>query len=309
MAQPQGYNQFSNYGPVPGQQAAGQRFQQDRQRPTSDLNQQPPTGDAQRQQSQYPRGTFQQSPMWQSQRPQAQPQTQAAPPAPGAAGQMPPDTQPQTRPAPPPMPQMSQPTSHMEMGDYNAPGAWTNGYNPHMVQDQPAAPSYPQGTFQPAPRQPQPMAPPTPAPAPMPARAPAAAQAQPALTSGVPTWMLGQYDRALAQGYAPSTSVDPMSGEGWKNGISPQAFQQQNPYYGQTGYQGDLAQVQAQMAGGAQSAGIPTGVLDPSTYTQNPSGQPLWQPTATPQQQVSQDLSNWEATRFGGAPVYPPGTF
>src|SRR5512144_291176 len=109
--------------------------------------------------------------------------------------------------------------------------------------------------------------------------------------------MTNQYDRALAQGYAPSSSVDPMSGEGWKNGVSPQAFQDANPYYGQTGYYGALGQVQAQMAGGAQSAGIPQGVLGADTYTQNPATATPWQPAPTPQQLVQQDLANWEANR------------
>jgi len=96
----------------------------------------------------------------------------------------------------------------------------------------------------------------------------------------------------------PSTTPQAMDGTGWKNGMSPQAFQVANPYYGQTGYYGNLAQVQAQMAGKAQSSGIPTGVLDPSTYTQNPAGQTPWVPDLTPQQKVDQDLANWEANRW-----------
>ena len=95
-----------------------------------------------------------------------------------------------------------------------------------------------------------------------------------------------------------STTPQAMDGTGWKDGMSPQAFQVANPYYGQTGYYGDLAQVQAQMAGKAQSAGIPQGVLGASTYTQNPAGQTPWVPDLTPQQKVDQDLANWEANRW-----------
>jgi len=309
MAQPQGYNQFSNYNMVPGQGGGqGQGFGPQRQRSSSDLNQTPPTGDPGRPQSQYPSGTFQQGPQsypWQQmmQRNQSQSTaTQSAPQQAGAAGQAAPDTQqqtyaPQTQ-RPPHMPAMQQqPSGHMEMGDYNAPGAWSNGYNPHMVYDQPAAMAmpqrpaqsqYPAGTFQvggPAtsPVMPRP-----------PASTPAASPAAPALTNGIPTWMLGQAASAAAAPQGP----DPMSGEGWKNGVSPQGFQAANPYYGQTGYYGDLGQVQAQMAGGAQSAGIPQGVLGASAYTQNPATATPWQPAATPQQLVSQDLSNWEANRW-----------
>ena len=89
-----------------------------------------------------------------------------------------------------------------------------------------------------------------------------------------------------------------LDGTGWKNGINPQMFQQQNPYYGQTGYYGNLQQVQQQMAGKAQSAGIPQGVLGASTYTQNPAGQTPWVPDLTPQQKVDQDLASWEANRW-----------
>ena len=96
-----------------------------------------------------------------------------------------------------------------------------------------------------------------------------------------------------------STTPQAMDGTGWKDGMSPQAFQVANPYYGQTGYYGNLQQVQAQMAGKAQSSGIPQGVLGASTYTQNPAGQTPWTPDLTPQQKVDQDLASWNATRFG----------
>lgn len=316
MAQPQGYNQFSNYSSVPGQQQ-GQGFGPMRQRSSTDLNQTPPTGDPNRQQSQYPAGTFQQNRQqaypWQQmmQRNQSQsPATQSAPQQAGAAGQTPPDTQQQTYAPPqaqqpmqmPPMPQFAQqPSGHMEMGDYNAPGAWTNGYNPHMVYDQPAAPQYPTGTFQqPATRRmPAPTPPPTPAPV-APAAAPAAPPVSDLTSQWDPSWMYGQADRAAAAGYPTSQSVAASdTGAGWKNGVSPQAFQAANPYYGQTGYYGDLAQVQAQMAGRAQSPVIPQGVLGPETYTQNPATATPWQPAATPQELAAQDLANWEKNRWG----------
>lgn len=95
-----------------------------------------------------------------------------------------------------------------------------------------------------------------------------------------------------------SATPQAMDGTGWKDGMSPQAFQVANPYYGQTGYYGNLQQVQAQMAGKAQSAGIPQGVLGVGSYTQNPTGQTPWQPDLTPQQKVDQDLASWEANRW-----------
>lgn len=97
----------------------------------------------------------------------------------------------------------------------------------------------------------------------------------------------------------PSTTPEALADSSmWKNGLNHQGFQVANPYYGQTGYYGDLAQVQAQMAGKAQSSGIPQGVLGASTYTQNPAGQTPWVPDLTPQQKVDQDLASWEANRW-----------
>lgn len=111
----------------------------------------------------------------------------------------------------------------------------------------------------------------------------------------IPGYTMPAPDQRNQYANVPQAALD---GTGWKGGVNPQMFQQQNPYYGQTGYYGDLAQVQAQMAGHAQSAGIPQGVLGASTYTQNPAGQTPWVPDLTPQQKVDQDLASWEANRW-----------
>lgn len=117
---------------------------------------------------------------------------------------------------------------------------------------------------------------------------------------GAPASPIPGYTTPAADQRNPYASTTPqaMDGTGWKDGMSPQGFQVANPYYGQTGYYGNLQQVQQQMAGGAQSAGIPQGVLGASTYTQNPAGQTPWVPDLTPQQKVDQDLANWEANRW-----------
>jgi hypothetical protein len=221
----------------------------------------------------------------------------ATPPAAGAAGQTPPaSTTPSTAPAPAaqPAPQaQQQPTYHAELGNFGDAGAWTNGYNPHMVQDpaapRPAAPTtqYPAGTF----------------PSMAPTSAPAATPAAPAQA--------------------------PMQ---WANNQSPQQFLQDNPYYGQTGYYGGLEQVQQQVAGHAQAAGKPLGVLDSSFYTQSPAGQPAWQPAPTAAETNAKDaqwqqyvdsagrfadpgeldkqFAAWKSTgQLPGGGQYPSGTF
>lgn len=116
-----------------------------------------------------------------------------------------------------------------------------------------------------------------------------------AMSGGIPGYQMPAPDQRNQYASIPQAALD---GTGWKNGINPQMFQQQNPYYGQTGYYGNLQQVQQQMAGKAQSAGIPQGVLGASTYTQNPAGQTPWTPDLTPQQKVDQDLASWEANRW-----------
>lgn len=307
MAQPTGYNQFSNYSSVPGQ--ADQRFPGfgGGGRQSSDLNQQPPTGE--RQSSQYPAGTFrQQQPyQWQPpQRPQGQApaggQAQPPPADQGAAGQAPPDSQPsyqapRSMPQMPPMSAPAQPSGHLEMGDFGAVGAWTNGYNPHMVYDQPTAPQYPQGTFQtmapqsaaPAQRQPAPAAPPMPAPAPTAQQEASRARLADAVLPHVQDLYPNVTPQGLGTPGALSTTPEALaiSKAGSDLGLAggDVAFTVANPYYGQTGYYGDLNQVRQQMAGHAQAGGIPTGVLGADTYTQSPIGQPLWQPQLTPQQQ------------------------
>lgn len=288
-----GMNQFGNYGQLPGQTAP-------RQQGLANLDKPPPTGVPG---TSVPRAStlppLNAPPTPSISDPTAQkqgiyngmnstPSPTVSDPAPrqqgladttGAAGQKPPGQQSPAAPAqPPPTYQSYQqppapPQGQMTLGDYNAPGAWTNGFNPHM--------EYPSGTF--------------PGSQPQAGASPAAPP-----TAGQPP---------------PGASPDPYDGTGWANGVSPQSFMRDNPGYATTGYYGTADQVAAQVAGGAQSAGKPMGVLGPDSYTQNPATGPVWTPPVDPmvaeaQRRAAQQQMD-DVGRFA-APVptqYPPGTF
>jgi len=274
MAQQQGsYNQFGQYGQVPGQPqqsrfpsfGGGQGGYRQQQYPTgtfqapglgggqssasagtntSDLSTTPPTGDK------APSAT-----------PGAQTTSTSAPPpvTSGAAGQQAPDTNPQYPPGTfqqqAPSGGLSQSSTgpvNMNLGAFGAPGAWDGGYN---------------ATFAPPPA-------PTPAPAPAPSAAPPAPQATttpavaPAPTAapqstGVPyqTWDSnagpvgpdGRHVGAMVTAYAtPGTA---------SYSANQQQFTTNNQGYGGSGYWGNAAQVAAQQAEHAQANSIPLGVL------------------------------------------------
>lgn len=338
-----GYNQFGGYGQIPGQAQQGrQPYSQDSgtrpQRPGL-----PPLNTSTTGTSNMPTGQSDGQGWGPRPRPPAptappapQPQTQQPPASQGAAGQAPPSSSSpgqgyasyapqQAAPTPP----AAAPTYHAELGNFGDAGAWTNGYNPHMVQDPmaptPAAPpvanseqistiptaqsmpqQYPQGTF--------------------PASRPPPSGAAPGRQ-----FRGDQRRMPPAAPPAPPAAVPQSGGAGWANNQSPQQFGVDNPYYGQTGYYGNLEQVQAQVAGHAQSAGKPTGVLDASTYTQNPAGATPWQPAPTAQQtndkaaqwqqyvdntgrfldpaMLDQQFQQWNSTGQLPGGQYPPGTF
>jgi hypothetical protein len=192
-----------------------------------------------------------------------------------------------------------------------------NGYTPTHPpggsglarwQHDPAAASTPSaqalagGAVAPSPGAPPPAAPPA---APNPAERARTMLAQrrppPAAAPGAPSPAAPATSLAPPPPPAPSpTSLTPppvaapaFDGTGWANNQSPQQFLVDNPFYGQTGYYGNLQQVQAQVAGHAQAAGKPTGVLGAESYTQNPTGQPLWQPAPTVSETNAKD-AQWQ---------------
>lgn len=95
-----------------------------------------------------------------------------------------------------------------------------------------------------------------------------------------PTVLIGPAISTTAAALAsdPLDPANPAAGTGIR-------FTLGNPFYGTTGYYGNAEQVAAQIAGGAQSAGIPTGVLGPETYTRDPATGPVWTPPPSREQQ------------------------
>ncbi len=280
MAQGYGqYNQFGGYGQIPGQadqtrfprfgggQGGGQQYPQGTfqgqqgsqpQQNSSNLSQPPPTG------SPNPPASSSSS---------AQPPSQATPSPPpvssGAAGQQAPDTQypAGTFPA-----STSGTTSlyggsmgtnstgpvNMMLGQFGAPGAWDGGYNPYFAPPAASAQTGPAPT---------PVAP--------------VSTSQPAATPPMPTggtWgdqahldyfrQYGAGNSGLSQEQVNALlgqSSQPSAATAAYNQAQ-QQFTQNNQGYAATGYLGNQAQVLSQLAGGAQSAGIPLGVLGPSFY-------------------------------------------
>ena len=157
----------------------------------------------------------------------------------------------------------------LELGEFGAPGAWDGGYNAHA-----AAPVLgPQSTFSPRDYQ---------AAGPAGQTAGLVTPAAPTLPPPMPTggsWgdqahldyfrQYGAGNSGLSQEQVDALIGKPSAGPSqatvdWNQ--RQQDFTKNNQGYADTGYMGNADQVMSQRAGGAQAAGIPTGVLDSSFY-------------------------------------------